>query len=83
MNKKFEENPVTVGNFESVDIKTMAEMTDDEYRDFLFNGFNLLHVDHHGVLRSCKTGRPFATNPQQLDLLIEYLQSERSNIGED
>jgi hypothetical protein len=81
MNKKFEEISITVGTIETVDIKTMAEMTEQEYVDFV-KGFNLMHVDHHGVLRSCKTGRPFATSPEQLDLLIEYLQYQRSYVGE-
>ena len=77
-----EEIEVNVGSIKVVEIKTMAEMTEQEYIDFVKSDSYLFLVDHHGVLRCAQTGMPFATSPRQVDLLIEYLQYERSKVGE-
>lgn len=79
MSEEFEFN---VGTIQSVDIPTMSKMSEDEYVDYIKQD-NLLYVDHHDVLRSGKTGRPFATTGAQLDLFIEYLQYLRSKMSDE
>jgi hypothetical protein len=81
MANKFETLPMNPEPFDCVDIPTMGRMTEEEYVEYV-NGDSLFRVDHHGVLRCAKTGRPFACTLQQLTLMIEYLESERSRIGE-
>jgi hypothetical protein len=81
MNKTIEEIEFNIETVSSVDIPTMFRMTEDEYINYV-KGDNLLFVDHHDVLRSGKTGRPFATTARQMDLFIEFLQFQRSKMSE-
>lgn len=73
---------VNVGEVEVVDIPTMYQMSDDEYRDFIHQGGlgGLMYVDHHDVLRSFVADYPLATTREQLDILIEELQGLRSKM---
>lgn len=65
----------------AVDIPTMAEMTIDEYNEYLRTG--LLMVDHHDVLRSEPAGYPIAVNKAQLRALITYLETLEPRVGDD
>lgn len=56
----------------AVDIPTMAAMPLDEYE--LYVRHELVHVDHHDVLRSLPAGYPLATNKAQLRVLIAALE---------
>lgn len=64
---------------ESVDIPTMNEMSDAEYRD-LVSKHGLVTVDHHDVLRSAVADYPLATNLEQFDIFIEELQALREKM---
>lgn len=68
-------------DIEAVDILSMQEMSVEEYREYL-NG-ELLFVDHHGILRSGPAEYPLATNKEQLEILISYLQGLRSRVGSE
>lgn len=81
MSETIEEIEFNVETITSVDIPTMFKMSDDEYINYVKQD-NLLYVDHHDVLRSGKTGRPFATTAKQMDLLIEFLQFQRSKMSD-
>ena len=71
----------TTTEVEAVDIPTMLEMSDDEYREYLKGG--LLFVDHHDVLRSAPAEYPLAATRKQLHMLIQYLQSLENRVGGD
>lgn len=64
---------------EAVDIPTMADMPIEEYKDYL--RFGLMTVDHHDILRSAVAGYPLATNKEQLNALVDYLNEIASKIG--
>jgi hypothetical protein len=68
-----------IGQIEALDIPTMCVLSDEEYRAFVRGG-ELLHVDHHGVLRSYVADYPLAASPRQLDILIEELQRLRAEM---
>jgi hypothetical protein len=70
---------VNVGEIEAVDIPTMNQMSDDQYRDFIRND-GLMFIDHRDVLRSFVADYPIATTREQLDILIEELQRLRSKM---
>lgn len=71
--------PLISDEDELVDIPTMYQMPLSQYKDYL--EFSLLWVDHHDVLRSEVAGFPIATTREQLDALIEYLQSLRHKMN--
>jgi hypothetical protein len=64
---------------EAVDIPTMNEMSDDEYRNFIQSD-ELIFIDHHNVLRSSIADYPIATTREQLDIFIEELQRQRGKL---
>lgn len=64
---------------EAVDIPTMYQMSDDQYREFIRSD-NLMFIDHHDVLRSFVADYPIATTREQLDILVEELQGLRSKM---
>ena len=64
---------------ESVDIPTMFEMPDNDYRDFVREE-GLMFVDHHDILRSTAAAYPIATTREQLEILIEELQLIREKL---
>ena len=64
---------------EAVDIETLYELSDDDYRHYIESG-GLFLVDHHDVLRSALAGYPLATTREQFDILIEELQKVRSKM---
>lgn len=68
-------------DIEAIDILSMQEMSVEEYREYL-NG-ELLFVDHHDILRSGPAEYPLATNKEQLEILISYLQGLRSRVGSE
>lgn len=63
----------------AVDIQTMNDMSLDEYKSYLRHG--LITVDHHYVLRSEAGGYPLATNKEQLNALIDYLNEISPKVG--
>lgn len=63
----------------AVDIQTMRDMSLDEYKSYLRHG--LISVDHHDVLRSEAAGYPLATNKEQLNALIAYLNEISPKVG--
>lgn len=63
----------------AVDIQTMAEMSIDDYKDYLRNG--LLTVDHHDTLRSEPAGYPLATTKEQFKALLVYLKEIEPKVG--
>ena len=64
----------------SLDISTMAAMSDDEYRDYVRQG--LFFVDHNWVLRSEPAGYSLACTRRQLDILVEELQELRAELNQ-
>jgi hypothetical protein len=70
----------TTVEFEAVDIRTMHEMSHEEYRSYLDEMF---YVDHHDVLRSLHAGYPIAATISQLRNLISYLEELESKIKPD
>jgi hypothetical protein len=64
---------------ESIDIPTMYEMSEHNYREFLRHD-GLTFVDHHGVLRSTPAEYPIATTQEQLDILIDELRRRRNKL---
>lgn len=81
MNKTIEKIEFNVETITSVDIPTMFRMTENEYINYV-KADNLLYVDHHDLLHSDKTGRPFATTARQMDLFVEFLQFQRFKMSE-
>lgn len=64
---------------EVVDIPTMYEMSDEQYREFIASG-ELMYVDHHDVLRSYVADYPIATTREQMDMYIKELQRLRDKM---
>jgi len=75
-----EEFEFEIEKITSLDIPSMAKLTEEEFIEYV-KADNLLYVDHHDVLRCGKTGRPFATTPRQMDLFIEYLSFLRNRLN--
>ena len=69
----------TTAEIEAVDIPTMTQLSDAEYRTFIRED-GLVFVDHHDVLRSSAAGYPLATTLEQFDILVEELQKLRSKM---
>lgn len=61
----------------AADIPTMREMGAAGYANYLEE---LFFVDHHDVLRATHGEYPFATSPEQVDLLIDYLKEIRAGM---
>jgi hypothetical protein len=59
----------------------MAKMSSEEYERYLRN-YELVMVDHHGVLRSGPAGYPLAVTQAQVKALISYLKELARSIGE-
>jgi len=64
---------------EAVDIHTMAEMTPEEYEQYIRG--SLLFVDHHDVLRSVPAQYPLAVTKQQFKALLDYLRELEPKVG--
>lgn len=63
----------------AIDIQTMANMSIDEYNEYL--RFGLLTVDHHDILRSEPAGYPIATSKEQFNALLSYLNEIAPKVG--
>ncbi|WP_222889423.1 hypothetical protein [Enterobacter sp. C2] len=57
----------------------MSVMPTAEYRQALANGA-LFWIDHHDFVRSTLSDEILATNREQLDVLIEHLQTYRDKM---
>ena len=64
----------TATEVQAIDIPGMQSMTPQEYRSHL-KQFGLFYFDHHDVLRSSVAGYPLATSKEQLEILVEVLES--------
>ncbi len=64
---------------ETVDIPTMSNMSDEQYRNFV-QGDGLFFIDHHSILRSSVADYPIAATREQLDIFIEELQRRRGKL---
>ncbi|WLD12941.1 hypothetical protein [Planctellipticum variicoloris] len=64
---------------ESIDIPSMLEMSDSEYRAYV-NKSGLFFVDHHDVLRVANTGCPMATTREQCEILIDELRMIKDRL---
>lgn len=65
-------------NDDVVDIPTMRSMPVDQYAHYA--EYDLFWVDHHDVLRAVVGGYPIAVNQEQIDALIQYLQSVKTRM---
>jgi len=63
----------------AVDIQGMAEMSIDDYKEYLRTG--LLIVDHHDILRSEPAGYPLAVTKEQFKALMAYLKEIGPRVG--
>ncbi len=79
MNSENNKIRINVGEVEIVDVPTMYDMSEEQYRN-LIRGDGLIHVDHHEVLCSSIAGYPIATTQEQLDIFIEELQRLRGKM---
>lgn len=57
---------------EALDVYTMRQMSEESYETYV--SAELLLIDHRTVLRAVHGDYPIATTPQQISLLISYLQ---------
>jgi hypothetical protein len=63
----------------AVDIRTMGDMSIEDYKDYLRNG--LLTVDHHEIVRSEPAGYPVAVTKEQFKVLLAYLKEIEPRVG--
>ena len=63
----------------SVDIQTMAQMSMQDYDEYLRTG--LFTIDHHEILRSEPAGYPLAVTQEQVKALIGYLTEIAPKVG--
>jgi hypothetical protein len=70
----------TTQEVSAVDIQNMRKMTDDDYKSYIST--DLIHVDHHEILRSLVAGYPLAVTQPQVQILIAYLQELAPRVGE-
>ena len=63
----------------TMDIPSMLELSDDEYRNIIDGEMFL--VDHHEILRLETTGQPIATSIEQLNILIEELEKMKVRMA--
>lgn len=61
-----------------MDIPTMHKSNTEEYKNHLEPC--LFFVDHHDILRATQGEYPIATTPEQIDMLIDYLQQVKSQM---
>lgn len=64
---------------EMYDLPDIETMRTDDYRQALKKEA-FFWIDHHEFVRSTLSGEIFATNREQLDAMIEYLQGLREKI---
>ncbi|MBL6983813.1 MAG: hypothetical protein ISR58_21730 [Anaerolineales bacterium] len=67
------------GDIYAVDIPTMTNLSDAEYRYFLKKD-GLFFFDPNNILMSSIAKYPISTNLEQLDILIEELELKRKTI---
>lgn len=63
---------------DAVCIDEMRAMSIPDYRDYIED--KLLFVDHHDVLRATLGEYPIATSREQVDALIDHLQSVKARM---
>jgi hypothetical protein len=75
--------PITIQeikeHYEQHGIHDMSAMPTVAYRQALVDG-GLFWIDHHDFVRSTLSGEIFATNREQLDVMIEHLQEYREKM---
>jgi hypothetical protein len=66
---------------EALDGPTLYRLSEEDYKVYLRD--HLFLIDHHDTLRSGLTGFHFATTKRQFELLMQFLEENRSKIGQD
>lgn len=66
-------------HYDQYGLHDMSTMSIEEYRKALVYGA-LFWIDHHDFVRSTLSGEIFATNQEQLDEMINYLQFRRDKM---
>lgn len=67
-------------NYTWIDIPTMSDLSDEQYKEFIKQTFM---VDHHDVLRlqrGSDGSPPLATTLEQLNMAISYLEFLREKM---
>ncbi|HBQ3013219.1 TPA: hypothetical protein ACXP04_003620 [Klebsiella variicola subsp. variicola] len=65
-------------HYEQYGLRHISDMSTAEYKQALADGA-FFWIDHHDFVRSTLSEEILATNREQLDAMIDYLQSYRDN----
>ncbi len=77
---KIDDFDTAMKDYTWIDIPTMYDLSETQYKDFIRWTFE---VDHHDVLRlqrGSDGAPPLATTLEQLDVMISYLESLRERM---
>lgn len=66
-------------HYEQYGLRDISDMSKAEYKQSLADGA-FFWIDHHDFVRSTLSEEILATNREQLDAMIDYLQIYRDNM---
>ena len=66
-------------HYEQYGLRVISDMSTAEYKQSLADGA-FFWIDHHDFVRSTLSEEILATNREQLDAMIDYLQIYRDNM---
>lgn len=66
-------------HYEQYGLRDISDMSTAEYKQSLADGA-FFWIDHHDFVRSTLSEEILATNREQLDSMIDYLQIYRDNM---
>ncbi|AQL17953.1 TPA: hypothetical protein MYI71_001563 [Klebsiella pneumoniae] len=66
-------------HYEQYGLRDISDMSTAEYKQSLADGA-FFWIDHHDFVRSTLSEEILATNREQLDAMIDYLQIYRDNM---
>ncbi|CDQ55125.1 TPA: hypothetical protein MJA80_07335 [Klebsiella pneumoniae] len=66
-------------HYEQYGLRDISDMSTAEYKQSLSDGA-FFWIDHHDFVRSTLSEEILATNREQLDAMIDYLQIYRDNM---
>ena len=66
-------------HYEQYGLRDISDMSTAEYKQSLADGA-FFWIDHHDFVRSTLSVEILATNREQLDAMIDYLQIYRDNM---
>lgn len=66
-------------HYEQYGLRDISDMSTAEYKQSLADGA-FFWIDHHDFVRSTLSEEILATNREQLDTMIDYLQIYRDNM---